>query len=285
MNRLLPAYLVALLLAPTMGIGQVEYGANSESGSYAQINGIKLYYESYGNGDPILIIHGNGGDISSMSNQIEHFRNEFRVIAADSRGHGRSDSGEAQLTYRQIASDLAALVNHLSLEKVHIIGWSDGGIIGLILGIEFPELVGKMALMAPNTRPDQGAVDDALIEIARARLAHIDEMLANGDESEDWERAKQQMSMILTQPDITEQELESIEAPTLIIAGDRDFISNFHTVEIFESLQNGHLAILPNETHFTPVTNPDLFNSLVEKFIKSEFQRADSMEVARQREL
>ncbi len=220
-----------------------------------------------------------------MSQQIDYFRQDYHVVAIDSRGHGKSELGDSPLAYRLIADDIAAVANSLSLKNVYVIGWSDGAITGLILGIEHPELIAKMALMSPNTRPDETAVDGTLIEFAYLRLDYINEMIAAGDDSEDWQRARQQLEMVLTKPNISQQELRSITAPTLIIAGDRDFINNSHTVELYESLTNAHLAILPNETHFTPVTNPTLFNSLVDNFLKSEFERQDSMDVLYDRDL
>jgi pimeloyl-ACP methyl ester carboxylesterase len=122
------------------------------------------------------------------------------------------------------------------------------------------------------------AIDPVLVEVPKAQLNAIEEKIATNDKSKDWEREKQQQMLTLFQPNISTKELASIKTPILLIAGDRDLIANFHTVEIFESLPNAHLAILPNETHFTPVTNPDLFNSHVDKFFDEKFYRSNWLE-------
>lgn len=269
---------LVIFFVSTTAYGETTYGANEKAGSYLKINGVNLYYESYGTGEPLLLIHPNGVSLSSMSHQITHFQKHYRVIAMDSRGHGKSEIGKAPLTYRQIARDIASLVSTLALENVKVIGFSDGAIVGLILGVEHPQLFEKMALMSPNTRPDNGAIDPVLIEYSKAELLSVEEKIAANDKSKDWQRIKQQKMLTMFQPDISVKELASIKTPILLMAGDRDLITNFHMVEIFENLPNAHLAIFPNETHFTPVTNPTLFNTHVDKFFNAEFYRTNSFE-------
>ncbi len=123
----------------------VPYGDNAAAGAYASIHGIKLYYETYGTGQPMLQIHGNGLSISSMGHQIAFFSPHCKVIVADSRGHGKSEIGADRLTYEQMAEDLNALLEKLKTKPVNVLGWSDGGIIGLLLTIRHPDKVGKLA--------------------------------------------------------------------------------------------------------------------------------------------
>ena len=112
-----------------------DYGNNKAIGKYVEINGAKIYYEEYGKGEPLLIIHGCGADIKSMEYQIDYFKDKYRVIAADSRGQGKSELKTDSLTYTQIAKDWEGLVKHLQLDSINILGWSDGGIIGLKMDI------------------------------------------------------------------------------------------------------------------------------------------------------
>ena len=123
----------------------IKYGDNSKAGSLAKVNGIKMYYEIYGNParQPLLLIHGNGGSIFSERCQIEYFKNQYRIIVADSRFHGRTEDGSELLTYDLMAKDYKALLDYLKIDSAYILGQSDGGIIGLIIAIKHPEKVKK----------------------------------------------------------------------------------------------------------------------------------------------
>ena len=168
---------------------RVPYGANK--GTFEELNGIKLYTEEYGKGQPMLQIHGNGESIASMGHQIRFFADRYRVIAADSRGHGKSDMGSGRLTYEQMAEDLNALLEKRGLRSVYVLGWSDGGILGLLLAIHHPDKVGRLAIMGANLNP-AGAYDWAN-ELVAAKDKQIAEMTAKGDTSQPWARLKQDL--------------------------------------------------------------------------------------------
>src|ERR1700730_7896915 len=132
----------------------IPYGSNQAIGKYADLNGIKMYYEIYGQGKPLLLIHGNGGSIKNMGFQIQYFSRYYRCIIGDSRAHGKSGVGEGRLTYEQMADDWAALLDNLKIDSAYVIGWSDGGILGLLLAIHHPKKVSKLAAMGANLWPD-----------------------------------------------------------------------------------------------------------------------------------
>src|SRR6185503_1136407 len=111
------------------------YGRNPAVGKYADIRGFKMYYEQYGQGEPLLIIHGNGGSINNFLYQIPYFSKEYKVILADSRSQGKSIDNSDSLSYEMITDDLNALLDSLQLDSCYVIGWSDGGIEGLMLAI------------------------------------------------------------------------------------------------------------------------------------------------------
>ena len=183
-----------LKLAPP--VAAVPYGSNAAAGAYASINGIKLYYETYGNGQPMLQIHGNGQSISGLSHQIAFFSPRYKIIVADSRGHGKSEMGAGRLTYEQMAEDLNALLEKLKAKPVYVLGWSDGGIVGLLLAIRHPDKVGKLAIMGANLNPD-GAYDWA-IKWAVKEDQRTAGMIAKGDTSQPWPVMRQiQVSQIL----------------------------------------------------------------------------------------
>ncbi|MFD0763589.1 alpha/beta fold hydrolase [Mucilaginibacter lutimaris] len=117
------------------------YGRNTAVGKYANIRGIKIYYEVYGQGEPLLIIHGNGGSINNFVYQIPYFAQKYRVILADSRAQGKTVDNADSLSYEMIADDLNGLLDHLKIKNANVIGWSDGGIEGLLLAMYHPDKV------------------------------------------------------------------------------------------------------------------------------------------------
>ena len=259
--------------------GEVPYGNNPEAGQFVEVNGISMYVETYGSGEPVLLIHGNGLSISGMEFQIAHFARRNRVIVADSRGHGKSGLGTGQLTYVQMTDDYRALLEHLKLEKINIFGWSDGGIISLMLAIHHPELVNKIAIMGANLRPDQTAVNPWTAALLAPFSQTVDEMIEKNDTTDNWLLTRQLLDLLMTQPDIPTQSLHSINAPVLVMTSDKDIIRSQHTLEIFENLGKAHLAILPGETHWAPANDPDSFNALLEKFFDTPFTRPESEKI------
>ena len=285
MNKSLP--LLILLFAFTLcniSYAQVEmnfdfdtpYGSNDAIGKYADVNGIKMYYEEYGAGEPMFLIHGNGADINSMGHQIEYFKTNYRVIVADSRGHGKSELNTDSLTYVQIADDWAELANQLDVDSLNIFGWSDGGIVGLLMAINYPVKVKKLVTMGANLRPDSTAVYAWGVNYVKQSGEAVENKIREGDSTQDWNLMNQLMGLLGEQPGISKSDLAKIAAPVLIISGDKDIIREEHSVEIYQNIPNAQLCILPGETHFTPATDPALFNLIAGKFIKEPFTRPDS---------
>jgi pimeloyl-ACP methyl ester carboxylesterase len=129
---------------------QVDYGSNSKIGKYVDVNDIRIYYEIYGEGDPLLLLHGNSGSIESFIYQIPELSKHFKVIAVDSRAQGRTSDSDQEITYALMASDMSELIDKLNLGKVDVVGWSDGGNIGLELAYAHPEKVLKVVTFGAN---------------------------------------------------------------------------------------------------------------------------------------
>lgn len=252
------------------------YGNNAAVGKFATINGAKIYYEEYGKGEPLMLLHGNGGSIESMGNQIDYFKSKYRVIAVDSRGQGKSELKTDSLTYVQITKDMEALVNHLKLDSISIIGWSDGGIVGLQMGISGKSKIKKIVTMGANLRPDSTAVNSYAIKDVQGMRKMVISKIKEKDTSENWNLLKQLSGLLVDQPNIPTKDLSKIKAKVLVVAGDRDVIRNEHTVEIFENLSKAQLCILPGETHFAPASSPEVFNAVANKFLLEPFKRPDS---------
>ena len=274
------AALLLLLTAPVYTLADdVVYGSNADTGQFAELNGIKMYYETYGKGAPLLLIHGNGQNIASMNFQIEYFSRDYQVIVADSRAHGKTGKGDSVLNYVQMMEDYNALLNQLGVGPANVIGWSDGGIQALLMAISHPDKVNKLAVMGANLRPDSGAVYPWVSELLQPLSELVDQMIASGDTSDDWQLQRQMLDLLMTQPDISIESIQKIEAPVLVIAGDMDIISSGHTLEIFENLPNAHLAILPGQTHWAPATDSEGFNAIVAKFFSTPYSRPTSKEI------
>lgn len=250
----------------------VKYGSNPAAASTFTHDGIKLYYEVYGTGEPILLIHGNGLSIASLKAQIEYFRQHYKVIAMDSRDQGRSGDSTDKITYEKMTDDLAALLDHLKTEPVYVLGWSDGGIEALLLGIRHPVKVKKLAAMAANLDPP-GLYPEV---IAWAKTT-VDTMSPEAKETPQGKREVKLLQMALAEPHIDPRALEAITVPTLVLAGDHDIIRDEHTLDIYHHLPNGELCIFPGATHAIPYDDPASFNAVVDHFFQTPFVKKDRL--------
>jgi pimeloyl-ACP methyl ester carboxylesterase len=249
-----------------------KYGSNPAAGKTFTHDGVKLYYEVYGSGDPLLIIHGNGGSISDVRKQIEYFRKKYKVIAMDSRDQGKSADSQEKLTYEKMTDDLAALLDHLKMGPVNVLGWSDGGIEALLLGIRHPAKVKKIAAMAANLNPTAEALHPDTIALVKEWTAKIQ---ASEKETPEGRRELKVTDMMLAEPNIDPKSLEAITAPTLVLAGDHDVIRDEHTLEIYHHIPNSQLVIFPGATHMIAFDDPATFNATVDRFFSKPFVKVD----------
>ena len=179
---------------------EIPYGDNTKTGEYIQVNGIRLYFETYGDGAPMLQIHGNGDTIWAMRYQIEYFSTRYRVVVPDWRGSGKTEIGTGALTYDQIADDLNALLEHMGLQSCYVLGWSDGGVIGLLLAMKHPDKVGQLAIAGARLRPD--GLHDWAPDCIKKEIAQYDLMISQGDQSKPWRTMKQRLGLIIEGPNI-----------------------------------------------------------------------------------
>jgi len=150
-----------------------KYGSNPAAAHTFTHDGVRLYYEVYGTGQPLLLVHGNGASIGSLSAQIAYFRQHYKVIAMDSRDQGRSGDSPDKITYEKMTDDLAALLDHLHAGPVDVLGWSDGGIEALLLGIRHPDKVKKLVAMAANLNPTDQALYPEVLAMVKSSLDGI----------------------------------------------------------------------------------------------------------------
>ncbi len=233
--------------------GKTEFG-KSKNGKFIDLSDAKIYYEEYGKGEPLLLLHGNNGSISDFYRQISFFSKHYRVIAIDTRGQGRStDLTTDDYSYNQFAADLYKIIQNLNLDKVNIVGWSDGGNTGLTFNLKHPELVNKLVTIGANLNPS--GVDENLIKTFQQQLA---ENTGN----------PRLIRLMLNHPDIKTNELANLRNPVLVIAGSNDVIRPEHTQLIHESIKNSELAIIPDASHYVPFEQPEKLNETILNFLK-----------------
>ena len=241
----------------------MNYGNNLPAGKNYPINGIQLYCEQYGKGEPLILLHGNGGDISAFSKNIAFFARKFRVIAVDSRAHGRSKDEGDSLSFEMMAHDVAVLLDTLHLPSAYIMGWSDGGIVALLMAMKYPGKVKKLTATGANIFVDstafsEGSYDDMM----RRYNEYKDSIFNNPERRNDWKVFK----LDVFHPSYSFDDLKAIRCPSLIIAGDNDVIAIEHTVGIFQHIPGARLWIVPNSSHATLYEHAAEFNKVVSDF-------------------
>ena len=234
----------------------------SKVAGYAPVNGIHMYYAVYGAGDPVLLIHGGLGHADLWAYQVKDLMKDHTVIVADSRGHGRSSRNAEAYSYELMASDYLALLDYLKFDKVALVGWSDGGIIGLDIAMKHPQRLTRLFAHAANVTVD--GLDPKVME-NKTFNDYIAEMGADYPKLSktpgEFDAFVEQIShMWATQPAYTDAELAKITVPTAIVLGDHDeAITRAHTE---------HMAqVIPGASHFAMLQDPAGYNKAVRDFI------------------
>lgn len=223
---------------------------------------IKHHYLEKGTGETIIFLHGNGEDCTYFQNQMDVFAEKYHVYAIDTRGHGKTPRGDKPFTIRQFADDLLDFMNDHQIEKAHLLGFSDGGNIAMIFAMKYPERVNRLILNGANL-DGKGVKSSVQIPIEIGyRIARYF--------SKKSEKAKLNMEMLglmVNDPNIKQEELSSIQAKTLVIAGTRDMIRKSHTELIAQCIPDSQLVFIIGD-HFIANKNPDDFNSAVLTFLQ-----------------
>jgi pimeloyl-ACP methyl ester carboxylesterase len=257
------------------------YGANPAAGHTAEINGIKIYYEIYGEGEPLVLLHGNGSSLAAFSSQIPELSKHFKVIAVDSRAQGRSTDSDAEITYALMASDMSALISQLHLGAVNVLGWSDGGNIGLELALAHPEQVKKLITFGANyTHVDYEAPPDEIkMQPDDPRLLNTQAAIAAAVKTRQpsTEAVQKKLSDLMEKyPNITIAQLHTIQTPILVVAGDHDAIKMEQTISLFRNLPHAQLWIVPGATHFVAMEQPEVVNRAAIAFFTTPYRDISS---------
>ena len=238
-----------------------NYGMNKKAGKYAGVNGIRLYYEVYGEGQPLVVLHGNGGSIENAAPHYPHFlAKKYKVIAVDSRAQGRSGDTDAELTYELMASDVAAMLDQLGIDSTYIWGQSDGAILGLIIAKNYPKKVKKLVAFAANVVPDTTGIEPPIYR-------WIERQVKDAKTEKERKLAK----LMWKHPNIPFSELQNIQAEVLVMSGDRDFVPLAHTLKIYQHLPKAQLCVIPGATHGASWEKKDLFLQIADAFFEQKF--------------
>jgi pimeloyl-ACP methyl ester carboxylesterase len=227
------------------------------------MNDIQLHFIEQGQGEPLILLHGNGEDCGYFEHQIACFCKGYHVIALDTRGHGQSPRGEKPFTIKQFAEDLNDFMDEKGIEKAILLGFSDGGNIALEFALKYPQRVEKLILNGANLFPSGvKPLYQWPIEIGY-RVARL-----FSKKSEKAKKNAEMLGLMVNEPHIAPSELAAITLPVLVVAGTKDMIKESHTRLIYNSFPSAHLSILEGD-HFVANKNPEAFNTIVETFLAS----------------
>ena len=237
-------------------------------------NGASIYFSAYGEGNdsPVMLLHGGLGAGVDFGGQIAALARNHHVVAVDSRGHGRSTVDSRPLDLQVMASDVLGVMDHLGIQKVAIVGWSDGGNIGIELAINNPERLTKLFALGANysvsgVRPS--AFADALILAYVARAAEQYALMsATPDNFEEF--SGKVFALWGTEPPFTEKQISKITAPTIIAAGVyEEAIDENHTRSLAELIPGAQLMLIDNASHFAHWQQPNVVNDAILEFLDS----------------
>lgn len=237
----------------------------------AEVNGIRLHYESVGEGPPLLLLHGGGMSSAAFKHQRFALAKRRRVITVDTRAHGRSSDADGPLSYALLAGDVAALLDRLGIGRASIFGWSDGGVIALHLAMSAPQRVERAAIFGTNYRVD-GLTAESLQWMKNVTAETFPKDLAEdyrrlSPHPERWASLVAKLKVMwTTEPSYSSAELGRIGCRVLVGSGDRDMIRLDHTLELFRALPRAELAVLPAATHFVLWEQPERVNELLTSF-------------------
>lgn len=247
---------------------------SSSQGKYIEVGDITMYVEEQGKGEPVIFLHGGMGSANSWAGQLEYFSKYYRVLAPDSRGQARTTDGKTPLTYHLMAEDTIRLMDKLKIPSAYIVGWSDGGNIGIDMAIHHPERVKKLVAYGANINP--AGLQKHFLEYLRT----VKPEKMQSDNGSDYLAlsptpkylpviAEKIRVMWLAEPNFSATQLSKITTPTLIMDGQQEeLIRPDHAKEIADAIPKAKLVMLPNVGHYAIFRTPKVWNQAVEAFLK-----------------
>ncbi|MBL6852180.1 MAG: alpha/beta fold hydrolase [Alphaproteobacteria bacterium] len=244
-------------------------GGQFHGSNRAEVNGVSIYYETYGSGPPVLVLHGAAAFLESMHHFITALAPTHTVIAVDSRGQGRSTDSADPLTYAAMGDDMIKLMDNLHIARADVVGWSDGGIIGLDMAIKHPDRVRRLVAIGANydvKGVDPKVLAPGFLDQEAQGVRPFYEAVAP-DPKHFPVLMKKIEHMVTTEPHYTLGELGRIRARTEIVAGEHDLILRPHTDALAHAIPGAKEIIVPGATHFGPLEKPEAYNKIVVDFL------------------
>lgn len=260
-------------------IGAKSLPVAGDSG-FVENDGARLWYRVYGAGAPVILLHGGLGHSGNWGYQVPALiENGYRVILIDSRGHGRSTRDGRPYSYERMASDLLALIDSLHLERVVLIGWSDGACTSLILAAKHPERVAGVFFFACNMDPAGVRPFEPTPALNRCFARHTADYLQLSTTPEQFRQFVEDVSLMQrTQPNYSTQDLARIAVPVRIVQSETDeFIKRDHAEYLARTIPGASFLLLAGVSHFAPLQRPDQFNEAMLAFV-AEISRDKSQE-------
>lgn len=252
------------VMAPPQDLLPADWG--EVAGQTANINGIDIYYEVYGEGDPLLLLHGGLANGTYWANQIPAFAQDYQVIVMDSRGHGRSSFDDTPISYDLMSSDVLTLLDHLEIPQTDLVGWSDGGIIGLDIALSNPDRLNRVVAYGANFDPTGVRLDIGSSDRFNAYIARASEDYQKlSPHPERWDEFLANISnMWATEPNWTMDQIASITTPFLILDGAEEEAIDLNQTKLMAVLMpNAELLLIPGTGHFAMFEKPEEFNQIV----------------------
>lgn len=273
MNTQKLAILIFMLIQlPFLAFGQINYGSNN--GKYFTVRGTKIYYEEYGKGTPLILLHGGLGSINHFQKCIPLLSEKFRVIAIDAPGLGRSEYADSALSYQLMADYYSKAIDIMKLDSTYVMGWSDGAVVALLLANNKPDKVKKIVVSGANFKVK--GITSEFLEIAK----NLTDTAWVAKEKKDWinDYAKKSPTgnwkRYITEARkfwfdelyFPKSVLEAIKIPALVVYGDRDIITIEHELEIRNAIKNSQFCVIPNCSHNVFGEKPDLISKIAIDF-------------------
>ena len=242
-------------------------------GRYLKAGGVRTYIEEHGEGEPLLLLHGGFETVDMLPFLTQHLAKQWRVIAPERRGHGRTADQPGPTTYEVMARDTLAVMDALGVEAADIVGYSDGANIGMLLALAAPERVRRLVLVSGNFHAD-GMTEAFRRGLRLARADSFEPQFAEAyralspDGADHWPVVFEKLQrMMLEEPRLRAADLERIEAPTLVLAGDRDYVDVRHTLALLEAIAGARLCIVPGGSHGLLTEQPALTTRVLLDFL------------------
>jgi pimeloyl-ACP methyl ester carboxylesterase len=278
MRRLGIVAIVATLLAATPAQAEPQWLTlpptpslpRAAASGYAPVDGIRIWYATFGHGAPVLLLHGGLANSNYWGNQVRVLQRYYRVVVMDSRGHGRSTRNAELFGYDLMAADVLGLMDYLKIPKAAIVGWSDGAIIGLDLAMHHPKRMSKLFAFAANSDPS-GVADIAHSPVFNAYIARAaGEYRKLSPTPGQYQAFLAQITrMWATQPNWTAADLEHIAVPTWIVDADHDeAIKRENTEFVAANIPGAGLLLQPQVSHFSFLQDPEQFTEDVLHFLR-----------------